>query len=76
MNKNNDFDIIRQSPKTDQLPGSLSIQELKAFPGCGNLSDDEARKITETLFRIANLLFERPISTLTQIEINESKQAA
>lgn len=36
----------------------LTIEELKAFPGCNNYSDEECIEIIESLFEISILLFE------------------
>lgn len=76
MKENQDLDINGQDLITNQDLNPLSITEFKAFPGCSDYSDENARKISATLLRIANLLFEKPISNLNQIDTNQLKQAA
>ena len=43
-----------QNPNNEKL----TIEELRAFPGCDHYSDEECNEIIESLFQISMLLFD------------------
>ena len=47
-----------ETPKDAVIKEKLTIVELRSFPGCSHYSDEEAKEIIDTLYRIALFLFD------------------
>jgi len=59
-NKQTNYDVSDESSVTDTATHSnrLTIEELKSFPGCENINDNEAEKIIHSLYKLSLLTYE------------------
>ena len=59
-NKQTNYDVSDESSVTDTATHSkmLTIEELKSFPACENISDNEAEKIIQSLYKLSLLTYE------------------
>ena len=72
-----------ENPNTNE---KLTIEELRAFPGCEHYTDEQASEIVETIYQLCLLLFDMAAANkawqadededLTEINIDHLNKAA